>query len=70
LVAKVVTRLATDPEADAFNGANIEAPYFCFERGMLPEWPGPRALDNSIRYDTSGADLGNYEKQNKARLGV
>ena len=55
---------------EAFNGANIEAPYFCFERGMLPEWPGPKALENSIRYDTSGADLGRYEQQNKARLGV
>jgi NAD(P)-dependent dehydrogenase (short-subunit alcohol dehydrogenase family) len=70
VVAKVVTWLATDPEAEAFNGANIEAPYFCFERNMLPEWPGPKALDNSIRYDTSGADLGRYEEQNKARLGA
>ena len=46
VVAKVVTWLATDPEAEAFNGANIEAPYFCFERNMLPEWPGPKVLDN------------------------
>jgi len=70
VVAKVVTWLATSPEAEAFNGAYIEAPYFCFDRGMLPEWPGPKALENSIRYDMSGADLAAYEAQNKARLGI
>ena len=48
VVAKVVTWLATDPEADAYNGANIEAPYFCHERGTaarVARTEGARQLD-------------------------
>ena len=47
VVGKVVRWLCTDPEADAFNGRNIEAQYFCHERGLLPGWPGPKPYGSS-----------------------
>jgi NAD(P)-dependent dehydrogenase (short-subunit alcohol dehydrogenase family) len=62
-VAKTVAFLVTDPEGDAYNGLNVEAQYFCHERGLLPGWDGPRSLDNSIRYDESGAVLARYEAE-------
>jgi NAD(P)-dependent dehydrogenase (short-subunit alcohol dehydrogenase family) len=61
VIGAVVAWLCTSDEADAFNGLNIEAQYFCHERGLLPDWPGPRALDNNIRYDRSGAILDDLE---------
>ena len=54
MIGAVVAWLCTTDEADAFNGQNIEAQYFCHERGLLPAWPGPRAHENNIRYDRSG----------------
>jgi len=63
VVGAVVAWLCTSDEADAFNGRNVEAQYFCHERGLLPSWPGPRAHDNHIRYDRSGAILEELEAQ-------
>jgi NAD(P)-dependent dehydrogenase (short-subunit alcohol dehydrogenase family) len=67
VVAKVVTWLATSPEAEQYNGINIEAPYICHERRMLPEWPGPKVIANSIRYDDAAANLTRLEESNIAR---
>lgn len=67
VVGKVVRWLCTDPEAGAYNGRNIEAQFFCHERGLLPGWDGPRVLDNNIRLDTSGADLQAMEDELAAR---
>jgi NAD(P)-dependent dehydrogenase (short-subunit alcohol dehydrogenase family) len=61
VLGKVVRWLCTEPEAEQFNGRNIEAQFFCHERGLLPGWSGPRPLDNNIRLDTSGADLQRLE---------
>lgn len=61
VVGKVVRWLCTDPEADQYNGRNIEAQFFCHERGLLPGWDGPRPLANKIRYDRSGAELDQLE---------
>jgi NAD(P)-dependent dehydrogenase (short-subunit alcohol dehydrogenase family) len=61
VMGKVVRWLCTEPAADEFNGRTIEAQYFCQERGLLPSWPGPRVLDNHIRYDLSGAVLEQLE---------
>lgn len=68
VLGKVVRWLCTEPEADEYNGRNIEAQFFCHERGLLPGWEGPRVLDNKIRLDTSGADLQRLEDELAARL--
>jgi NAD(P)-dependent dehydrogenase (short-subunit alcohol dehydrogenase family) len=57
VMGKVVRWLCTEPEAEQYNGRNIEAQYFCHEKRLLPGWDGPKLQDNSIRLDTSGADL-------------
>ena len=67
VMGKVVRWLCTDPEADQFNGRNIEAQFFCHDRGLLPGWEGPRVMDNNIRLDTSGADLQKLEDELAAR---
>ncbi len=67
VMGKVVRWLCTDPAAADYNGRNIEAQYFCHERGLLPGWDGPRVQDNSIRLDTSGADLLKLEAELAAR---
>ncbi len=69
VMGKVVRWLCTEPEADRYNGHNLEAQYFCHERGLLPGWAGPRVLDNNIRYDTAGADLLALEEQRAADSG-
>ena len=61
VIGAVVAWLCTSDEADEFNGLNIEAQYFCHERGLLPDWPGPQAQNNNIRYDRSGAILDELE---------
>lgn len=70
VMGKVVRWLCTDPEAGAFNGRNVEAQFFCYERGLLPGWEGPRALDNNIRLDTSGAALQQMEDELARRAGA
>jgi hypothetical protein len=67
VIGAVVAWLCTSDEAAAFNGANIEAQYFCHERGLLPGWDGPSYHDNSIRYDRSGAILADLEADLAAR---
>jgi NAD(P)-dependent dehydrogenase (short-subunit alcohol dehydrogenase family) len=57
VMGKVVRWLSTEPDADEFNGRTLEAQYFCHERGLLPSWPGPRVLENNIRYETAGTVL-------------
>jgi NAD(P)-dependent dehydrogenase (short-subunit alcohol dehydrogenase family) len=57
VVAKVVTWLVTNPEADRFDGVNIEAQQFCHERNLLPAWPGPRAGGDTLKYDLSGYNM-------------
>jgi NAD(P)-dependent dehydrogenase (short-subunit alcohol dehydrogenase family) len=63
VIGAVVAWLCTSDEADEFNGLNIEAQYFCHERGLLPDWPGPQPHNNNIRYDRSGAILDELETQ-------
>ncbi len=67
VMGKVVRWLCTDPEAADYNGRNVEAQFFCHERGLLPGWEGPRVMDNNIRLDTSGADLQQLEDELAAR---
>jgi NAD(P)-dependent dehydrogenase (short-subunit alcohol dehydrogenase family) len=56
--AKVVRWLCTDPEAEAYNGKNIEAQYFCHERGLLPGWEGPQPTGGGgMNLDLSGYNL-------------
>jgi NAD(P)-dependent dehydrogenase (short-subunit alcohol dehydrogenase family) len=68
VVGAVVAWLVTAPEADAWNGQNIEAQFFCHERGLLPGWEGPRLNDAPIRYDVSGHTLASLEAELRARL--
>jgi NAD(P)-dependent dehydrogenase (short-subunit alcohol dehydrogenase family) len=67
VLGKVARWLATDPGAEAFNGQNIEAQFFCHERRLLPGWDGPRVLPNKIAYDPSAANLGRLEAELAAR---
>jgi NAD(P)-dependent dehydrogenase (short-subunit alcohol dehydrogenase family) len=66
VVAAVVVWLLTDPEAEAWNGGNIEAPFFCHERGLVPGWAGPDPAESPIRYDLSGKVLDDYESALRA----
>ncbi len=70
VIGVVITWLLTDPEAEALNGRNIEAQFFCHERGLLPGWEGPRVNDAPIRYDLSGKVLLDLESDLRARLGA
>jgi NAD(P)-dependent dehydrogenase (short-subunit alcohol dehydrogenase family) len=67
VIGAVVAWLCTSDEAAAFNGTNIEAQYFCHERGLLPGWNGPSLHDNHIRYDRSGSILADLEADLAAR---
>ena len=66
VVAAVVVWLLTDPEAEQWNGGNIEAPFFCHERGLVPGWAGPDPAESPIRYDLSGKVLDDYESALRA----
>ncbi|CAB4816017.1 MAG: SDR family NAD(P)-dependent oxidoreductase [Actinobacteria bacterium] len=68
VIGVVINWLLTDPEAESYNGQNIEAQFFCHERGLLPGWAGPRANDAPIRYDLSGKVLLDLETDLRARL--
>jgi flavin reductase (DIM6/NTAB) family NADH-FMN oxidoreductase RutF/NAD(P)-dependent dehydrogenase (short-subunit alcohol dehydrogenase family) len=61
VVSRVVTWLATSPDADTLNGETIEAQFFCHRHGLLPGWPGPKPNKNAIKYDRSGARLAELE---------
>jgi NAD(P)-dependent dehydrogenase (short-subunit alcohol dehydrogenase family) len=61
--AKVVTWLATSPEADRYTGKNIETQFLCHELGLLPGWEGPRPNENELIYDHSGAQLEELERR-------
>jgi NAD(P)-dependent dehydrogenase (short-subunit alcohol dehydrogenase family) len=70
VVAKAVTWLCTDAGAASLNGANVEAQYFCHEKGLLPGWGGPVWRDNRIRYDRSGAVLDDLERKLASEQGA
>ena len=70
VIGAVVVWLVTQPEAKEFNGQNIEAQFFCHERGLLPGWEGPRVNEAPIRYDLSGKVLADLEDALRAQLGV
>jgi NAD(P)-dependent dehydrogenase (short-subunit alcohol dehydrogenase family) len=66
--AKVVRWLCTSPEADAYNGKNIEAQPFCHERGLLPGWPGPHvSAQEGVEYDLAGYNLDQISKAQRAK---
>jgi NAD(P)-dependent dehydrogenase (short-subunit alcohol dehydrogenase family) len=67
VVGAVVSWLVTDAEAADFNGQNIEAQFFCHERGLLPGWEGPRVNEAPIRYDLSGKVLADLEDSLRAQ---
>ena len=69
VMGAVVSWLATDPEAEEWNGRNIEAQFFCHERGLLPGWEGPRPADAPIRYDLSGKILDDLESALRQQQG-
>jgi NAD(P)-dependent dehydrogenase (short-subunit alcohol dehydrogenase family) len=69
VMGAVVAWLVTDPEADEWNGRNIEAQFFCHERGLLPGWEGPRINEAPIRYDLSGKVLDDLEADLRQRSG-
>jgi NAD(P)-dependent dehydrogenase (short-subunit alcohol dehydrogenase family) len=62
VIGVVVQWLLTDPEAAPLNGHNIEAQFFCHERGLLPGWDGPRPNEAPIEYDLSGYVIDELEK--------
>lgn len=68
VVASVINWLVTDPEAESFNGQNIEAQFFCHERGLLPGWDGPIPNEAPIRYDMSGKVLDDLESNLRAKF--
>lgn len=70
VVSSVVSWLCTDPGAAELNGTNIEAQFFCHERGLLPSWEGPSLKENNIRYDHSGALLAGLEAELAEATGV
>jgi NAD(P)-dependent dehydrogenase (short-subunit alcohol dehydrogenase family) len=61
VVGEVVVWLVTSEEAPSLSGTNIEAQWFCHDRGLLKGWDGPAQADNKIRYDDSAARLVEYE---------
>ncbi|WP_420639163.1 SDR family NAD(P)-dependent oxidoreductase [Candidatus Poriferisocius sp.] len=63
VIGAVVAWLATDSEAATLSGTNIEAQFFCHERGLLPGWEGPKPNTHAISYDLSGAILADKEAQ-------
>jgi NAD(P)-dependent dehydrogenase (short-subunit alcohol dehydrogenase family) len=66
MMGKVVRWLCTSPEADKYAGVNIEAQYFCHERGLLPGWAGPnRPGGNAITYDMSAYNLHQLEQEHR-----
>jgi NAD(P)-dependent dehydrogenase (short-subunit alcohol dehydrogenase family) len=70
VIGAVVAWLATSDDADTYNGQTVEAQFVCHERNLLPEWPGPRPNDSSIRYDKSGAILEQLEAELRAKQGA
>jgi NAD(P)-dependent dehydrogenase (short-subunit alcohol dehydrogenase family) len=66
VVAAVVVWLVTEPGAEAWNGMNIEAQFFCHEHRLLPGWEGPRVNEAPIRYDRSGYTLERLEASLRA----
>ena len=68
VVGAVVAWLVTSPDAHTFNGTNIEAQFFCHDRGLLPGWDGPRVNEAAIDYDLSGHVLATLEAELRARL--
>jgi NAD(P)-dependent dehydrogenase (short-subunit alcohol dehydrogenase family) len=70
VVAAVVVWLVTQPEAADYNGQNIEAQFFCHEKGLVEGWDGPIPNEAPIDYDLSGQVLHDLENSLRERLGV
>jgi len=70
VIGAVVVWLITQPEAKQYNGQNIEAQFFCHEKGLLPGWDGPIPNEAPIDYDLSGQVLKDLENGLRERLGV
>jgi NAD(P)-dependent dehydrogenase (short-subunit alcohol dehydrogenase family) len=70
VVAAVVAWLVTDPGAREFNGGNVEAQFFCHDRGLLPTWDGPEPNEAPIKYDLGGNALLDLENALRISRGV
>jgi hypothetical protein len=62
-VGSVVAWLATDAEAEVYNGTTVFAQDVCHERGLLPGWPGPKARPAGTRPDLSGARQAAFDEK-------
>lgn len=69
VIGAVVNWLVTNPEAESMNGENIEAQFFCHERGLLPGWEGPKPNEAPIKYDLAGYIIDKLERELLAKQG-
>ena len=67
VIGSVVAWLATNDEADRWNGQTVEAQFFCHERGLLPGWEGPTPNTNALVYDMAPSRLAQLEEELAAR---
>jgi NAD(P)-dependent dehydrogenase (short-subunit alcohol dehydrogenase family) len=67
VIGAVIAWFATQNEALTFNGQTVEAQYFCYQRGLVPDWDGPWLAVKEIteRYDLAGARLAALETQRR-----
>jgi len=71
VMGAVAAWFATNPEAYSWNGATVEAQYFCHERKLLPGWEGPWVGPAAAtRYELAGARLAEREEQRRRELGI
>jgi NAD(P)-dependent dehydrogenase (short-subunit alcohol dehydrogenase family) len=62
VVANTVAWLATNEAGAAeFNGGTVFSQDFCFERGLLPGWSGPKARPAGTKPDLSGARQAEFD---------
>lgn len=66
VIGAVIAWVATSPDAVPLAGQTIEAQFLCHEKGLLPDWPGPRPNTSELAYDKSGAVLEQLEEQLRA----
>ncbi len=70
VIGAVVHWLVTSPDAEQWNGRNLEAQYLCHELKLLPGWDGPEPNAAPIRYDLSGSEMLRLENARRAELGM
>ena len=66
VIGAVIAWIATSPDAADLAGGTVEAQFLCHEKGLLPEWPGPRPNTSELAYDKSGWVLEQLELQLRA----